>query len=290
MYFYYLISLPLLLLGLITGSFLNVLIYKLENKKRQSLFGRSFCPHCEHQIKWYDNIPVVSWLVLRGKCRNCKKKISIQYPLVELATGLVFSTISLKFLPLIAPTLALFDSGQARMTHTLFQNAGHVEVGILGLAFWLFFTACLIVIFVYDLKYEIIPDEIIYSALIGGLVFVFLNFVFLWDYKYLIDHMISALAAGGFFYALAAVSSGKWMGGGDIKLVAFMGLVLGWKNLIFSLYIAFILGALVGTILLIIKNKKMSSKIAFGPFLIIGLFAAILFGEKIVNFYVNMFL
>lgn len=258
----------LFLFGLIVGSFLNVLIYRLENKKRKSLRGRSFCPHCEEKITWHDNIPVISWLILRGKCRDCKKKISIQYPLVELATGLVF----------LAFGLLNYESVSLGM------------VNIVNLVFWLFFAACLMIIFVYDLKHQIIPDEIIYSLLAVGLLFVGINSFVVMDYKYLIDHLASGLLAGGFFFFLAAVSKGKWMGGGDIKLAAFMGLVLGWQGVLIALYIAFILGAIVGIFAILMKERKLGSKIPFGPFLITGTFVSLIFSKQIISFYVNIFL
>jgi prepilin signal peptidase PulO-like enzyme (type II secretory pathway) len=260
------------IIGICVGSFLNVLIYRFEGEKRKSLSGRSFCPHCKEQIKGYDLVPVFSWLILRGKCRGCKKSISIQYPLVELVTGLVFVAMGYFFL--------FFDSGQAGMT----------ELGVIDLLFWLFFASSLITIFVYDLKHQIIPDEVVYTALVVGLVYVVANTLLGGNLPYLTDHLLSGLLVGGFFYALAAISDGKWMGGGDIKLVAFMGLVLGWQGLIVSLYTAFVLGALIGAFTLLSGKKKLGSKIPFGPFLVIGTFAGLLYGEKIISFYVNMFL
>ncbi len=256
--------------GLIIGSFLNVLIYRLENKKRKTLWGRSFCPHCEKRIEWYDNIPVVSFLFLGGKCRHCKKKISIQYPLVELTTGFLFALL------FVIPNGAMAELGN--------------PFAYINLIFWFFFASCLMVVFVYDLKHQIIPDQVIYTALITGFLYVSMQFALLGDFKYLADHLSSALIAGGFFYILAAISNGKWMGGGDIKLVSFMGLVLGWQGTVISLYVAFVLGAIMGVILLISKKKKFGSKIPFGPFLIIGNFIGLFFGEQLINFYVKMFL
>ena len=291
----------LLILGLIVGSFLNVLIYRLEGKKRKTLGGRSFCPKCEKKIPWHDNIPIVSWLALQGKCRKCKKEISVQYPLVELGTGFLFGLIGMKYL---FPAILGLDSGQARMTNgisTLFVIPASLSVipaqagiqsfvGILGLAFWLFFASALMVIFVYDLKHQIIPDEVVYPALIAGLAFVLLNFSINLNTKFAIDHLFTALLAGGFFYSLAAVSNGKWMGGGDIKLAAFMGLVLGWQGMSVALYTAFVLGALVGVFALLSGKKKLGSKIPFGPFLVVGTFIGLFFAEKIISFYGRMFL
>lgn len=265
----YLILFFLLLYGLLAGSFLNVVIYRLEGKKRKNLRGRSFCPSCEKQIKWHDNIPVVSWLLLHGKCRACKKTISAQYPLVELATGFTFVSLGIFF----------------------FQMGNFTTLNILNFLFWVFFASYLIAIFVYDLKHQIIPDEIIYTVLALGLLYVVLNTLIGGiDLGYLKDHLISGLVAGGFFYLFAAVSNGKWMGGGDIKMAAFMGLVLGWQGTLVALYFAFIVGAMVGAFALITKHKKLGSKIPFGPFLVLGTLVGLLFGEKIISFYVNMFM
>ncbi len=252
------------------GSFLNVLIYRLEDKKRKNLGGRSFCPHCEKQIDWHDNIPVVSWLLLQGKCRSCKKYISVQYPLVELSTGLVFAVL------IVIPSGAIAES----------RN----PLELMNLLFWLFFASSLIAIFVYDLKHQIIPDEIIYTVLVFGLVYVGINTLLGGNLPYLTDHLLSGLIAGGFFYSLAAVSNGKWMGGGDIKLVAFMGLILGWQGVLIALYVAFILGAIVGVFALLSGEKKLGSKIPFGPFLVIGTFVGLTYGEKIISFYVKIFM
>ncbi len=265
---FYLILFFLFLVGLCIGSFLNVLIYRLEAKKRKSLNGRSFCPHCEEKIKWSDNIPVISWLILRGKCRSCKKEISIQYPLVELSTGLIFAATGYFFL----------------------QFGRFTALNFINIVFWLFFISSLIAIFVYDLKHRIIPDEIIYTALAVALIYVLTNVVLTGNISYLIDHLLSGLLAGGFFFTLATISNGKWMGGGDIKLVALMGLILGWQGTLVALYAAFFLGALVGVFTLISGKKKLGSKIPFGPFLVIGTFVGLFLGEHLVSFYVKLFL
>ncbi len=288
------------LAGLIIGSFLNALIYRLEIGR--GLGGRSFCPKCKKEIKWYDLFPVVSWLVLGGKCRYCKANISDQYPLVELATGFLFAAIGPHFL-----SGAGLDSGQAgsffihfsASTLTVIPAPSSVipaqagiqsMLGIFNLLFWLVFAAGLAAIFVYDLKHQIIPNEIIYTLLVLGLVFVGVNTALLGHYQYLIDHLLSGLVAGGFFYILAMISGGKWMGGGDIKLVAFMGLVLGWPGIIVALYAGFILGAVFGAISLVSGQKKLGSKIPFGPFLVTGTFISFFFLVQILAVYGRMFL
>lgn len=259
-------------LGLIIGSFLNVVIYRLEDKKRKSLNGRSFCPHCRKTLKWYDMFPVLSWFLLRGRCRHCKKEISVQYPLVELSSGLVFSLIGIFFL----------------------QSDVLTSLNLVNLVFWLFFASGLIVIFVYDLKRQIIPNEIIYTILVAGLVYVGVNTFLGGNLPYLFDHLLSGLFAGAFFYLIASLTllllKKEGMGGGDIKLVTFMGLILGWQNVLVSLYVAFILGAIVGSIGLLANKKKIGSKIPFGPFLVVGTFIGLLLGGYLIRFYINMFM
>jgi len=217
--------------------------------------------------------PVFSWIALEGKCRDCKEKISAQYPLVELATGILFVSLACSYLSLpvilsVAKDLSLLN--------------------IVSFFFWLAFAALLIVIFVFDAKHQIIPDEAIYPALTVGLVYVSTNSLFQGNLNYLGNHILAGLLAGGFFFFLVAVSRGKWMGGGDIKLAAFMGLILGGVGVLVALYISFILGALVGLFLMAVGKKKMGSKIAFGPFLIIGTFTAFFFTEYLVKLYLNM--
>lgn len=252
------------LYGLIIGSFLNALVYRLE-KGESVVRGRSKCPKCKKEIQWYDLIPVLSWFILNGRCRYCKERISIQYPLVELTTGLIFGLTYLFVSP-----VALFD--------------------FVILFFYLFFVASLIGIFVYDFKHQIIPDEIIYPLLVGALVFTALVSFQSGDFRDFGLHLVTGLISGGFFYFLAAVSDGKWMGGGDIKLAAFMGLLLGGKAALLAFYFAFILGALVGLILIALGKKKYSSKIPFAPFLVAGTLVSLFFFENIISFYDKMFL
>lgn len=266
MQFEFIILAFIFLFGLMAGSFLNVVIYRLEDKKRKTLGGRSFCPHCDTTLRWYDMFPVFSWLALGGKCRDCRGEISAQYPLVELSTGSLFTFIAYFFL----------------------FTGGFTTLDIINVLFWLVFSALLVVIFAFDVKHQIIPDEAIYPALVLAIIYVMKNAFLLGDISYLGSHLLAGLIAGGFFYLMVAVSKGKWMGGGDIKLAAFMGLALGGKGVIVALYVAFILGAVVGLFLMAAGKKKMGSKIAFGPFLIIGTFTALFFAEQLLKYYVSM--
>ncbi|MBI1866460.1 MAG: prepilin peptidase, partial [Candidatus Staskawiczbacteria bacterium] len=202
--------------GLIIGSFLNCVIYRLE-KEQSFLKGRSFCPHCKYNLIWRDLIPVFSFLFLGGKCRYCHKKISIQYPLVELAAGIMFVLIfNLKF--------------------EIFNQFEILQFPYLINLFFLFYIAgSLIIIFVYDLKRYIILDKVLFPAI--AIVFLyqlifsfrFLNFNPLW----------AGLGACAFFLFIFLVSGGRWMGFGDVKLAFFMGLFLGYPNILAALFLAF---------------------------------------------------
>jgi len=248
-----LFSLFIFLFGLFVGSFLNCVIYRLE-KKESFLRGRSYCPKCRHKLNWYDLIPIFSFLALAGKCRYCHKKISIQYPLVELATGLIFL---LCFL--LAPYQALF---------------------------WCGVFCFLIIIFVYDLKHYIIPDKILLPAILVVFLYnLFFHFKFL-----LFNFLPAAFTAGIFFLMIFLISRGKWLGFGDVKLVFLMGLLLGFPNILVALFLAFFFGAIIGIGLIIFGKKKLKSEIPFGPFLITGTFIAMLWGEELIDWYLGLIL
>ena len=249
------------LFGLVIGSFLNCVIYRIENNQ-SFLKGRSYCPKCKHTLSWQDIIPVFSFLFFKGKCNYCHKKISIQYPLVEIATGLAF--------------LLIFNF--------LYQD--NILPSWINLAF-LFYVACiLIIIFVYDLKHYIIPDKVLFPAI--AIVFLYqLIFSFrLLDF----NPLWSGLAACAFFLFVFLVSGGRWMGFGDVKLAFFMGLFLGYPNILVALFLAFFLGAIIGVGLIIFGNKNLKSEVPFGPFLITGTFLALLWGKEIISWYTNLFL
>jgi len=253
---YFLSNIFYFIFGTIVGSFLNSVIYRLK-KNESFLKGRSYCPNCRHTLNWKDLIPVFSFLILKGKCRYCQKKISWQYPLVELATGILFFLIIFYF-----PYNFLFS------------------------IFYFLFSCFLIIIFVYDLKYYIIPDKIIYPAGATALIF---NFQFLISNQFSIFNysILSGLGAAIFFLIIVLASKEKWMGWGDVKLAFLMGLFLGFPKILVALFSAFFLGAITGIILIILKKKNLKSEVPFGPFLVSSTFLAIFFGEKIVNFYLH---
>ena len=248
--------------GLVVGSFLNCVIYRLEVGK-SFLKGRSFCPDCKHDLSWLDLIPVFSYIFLSGKCRYCDKKISIQYPLVEISTGLMF--------------LLIFQN--SLLTANFYF--------LFSVLYFLTAASLLIIIFVFDLKHFIIPDRVLFPligiALIYGLIFN------LQSLNGLINIFVSAFSAGAFFLAIYLVSRGKWLGFGDVKLAFFMGLFLGFPDIIVALYSAFTIGAIIGVGLILAKRKNMKSEIPFGPFLIIGTMIAFFWGNQIINWYFNLF-
>jgi prepilin signal peptidase PulO-like enzyme (type II secretory pathway) len=243
------------LFGLAVGSFLNCLIYRLETGK--SFFkGRSFCPHCQHILGWQDLIPILSFLILKGKCRYCHQKISWQYPLVELATALIF--------PLI------------------FITRINIWTGV----YLLIITSFLIIIFVYDLKHYIIPDKVIYPAI--GIAVLYQLFG-IWPPTKILWAVGFGILPSVFFLAIILFSHERWMGFGDFKLVVLMGLILGFPNILVALFLAFFLGAIIGMGLVISGKKQLSSEVPFGPFLVTGTFFALFFGKEIINWYLNLF-
>lgn len=270
------------LFGLAVGSFLNAFLFRLEVQERLAvhprggqggetvLQGRSFCPSCGHTLAWHDLIPLLSFVLLRGKCRYCQKKISFQYPLVELATAFLF-----------VATYALVVENLVKLS---FPQA-------LNLLYLWTIASLLIVVFVYDLKHFIIPDRIVFPAI--GLValwgvFEIWNFGN-WDLFRIWDLGFGILPAFAFL-AIVLVSKGTWMGMGDVKLAFFMGLFLSWPNIFVALAVAFGAGALVGLLLISLKRKTLRSEVPFGPFLILGTLAALVFGEEIISFSVGLFL
>ncbi len=244
------------LLGLAIGSFINCAVYRVYTE--QSMRGTSFCPHCRHSLFAKDLVPLLSWVFLFGRCRYCKEKISVQYPLVELAVGLVFLSSYL----FIVPALSL------------------------ATLFYLFFVLSLLsFVFVYDLKYYIIPDFAVFSLIGIALLYRFFHFFTEGDVNNLLYPVFSALGAFVFFFLIFYLSKGKGMGFGDVKYVIFMGLFLGFPEIIVGLFLSFSLGAIIGLILLTLKKKGMKSEIPFGPFLITGTILSYFFGDFLVDWY-----
>ena len=257
------LNILIFIFGLSIGSFLNCVVYRLE-KNQSFLKGRSYCPKCKHNLNWKDLIPVFSFLFFKGKCKYCHKSISIQYPMVEILTGLVF--------------LLIFN----------FSRQGGIPPSgtMFNLLFLLIVSSFLITIFIYDLKHYIIPDKVLFPAILITLVFNFSRQGGIPPS----GTILSALIASGFFLIIFLISQGHWMGFGDVKLAFFMGLFLGYPNILVALFLAFFLGAIIGVGLIIFGNKKLKSEVPFGPFLITGTFLALLWGQEIMNWYIRLFI
>lgn len=249
------------ILGLLVGSFLNVVILRLHAGK-QFVKGRSECTHCKHQLGVKELIPVLSWLVQRGKCRHCKKPISIQYPLVELVTAILFV-----------------------LSYTQFNFATAAD--IIMFVMWLYILSSMVVLAVYDLRWYLLPDKVLLPLIVPAIAMALAGAITGNSFQPIIGAVLAALLFGGFFYSLAAVSNGKWMGGGDIKLAFVMGLLLGLQKTAVAMFIAFNSAAIVGLLLIVLRMRKRKDYIPFGPFLIVGTIIAYLYGSDIIHWYVN---
>lgn len=247
----------LFVIGVVLGSFLNSWIWRTRENIR-IVMGRSICIHCRRKLRWYENIPIFSYLALRGRCLTCRRPIPVSYPLVEFFTG-----------------AALVANGWYHI------NANNLDP-------WVFardviFTTILIIIFVFDYKYTIILSEIVWLGCIVG--FIFNYYIF---HVNPVSLLVGALVGGGFFLAQYVISQGRWIGGGDVRMGVMVGLWLGWPMVIFALFVAYVLGALVAVPLLLLRKKGMSSEIPFGTFLAMGTLAAMVAGNEIVRWYLEM--
>ncbi len=257
------VVIALALLGLCFGSFVNALVWRVHEKKA-IVATRSQCVRCGHQLSAADLVPILSWVVLRGRCRYCKESISAQYPLVEIVCAAVFVA-SYYFWP------TRIAGGQWVLLATWLA----VSVGLLALA-------------VYDLRWMILPSNILYPtaavAVFGRLVYVV---GFERNYGSALLHWaLSVLVASGIFWALFMISSGRWIGYGDIRLGLVTGTVLSSPAKSFlMIFLASALGTLFVIPLLITKRQSFSSKLPYGPFLILSTALTLLFGDPIIGWY-----
>lgn len=251
------------ILGLIVGSFLNVVILR-HNTGRSVFKGRSRCFACGHVLQWHELIPLVSFIIQKGRCRACKAKISLQYPIVELLTGTLFL-----------------------LTWPKAVESGIMNYELWVFGYWLLFFSLLIVISVYDFRTKIIPDSWVFSLIGLGTVYAFIiNYYTLPFTRYaLLYDAIAAFSAAAFFALLWLVSRGRWIGFGDAKLTLGLGFFLGWPLIVVALLFAFWSAALAGVGLMAFKGYTRKSEIPFGPFLALGAFTAFLIGEKILLWY-----
>jgi len=243
------------ILGLTVGSFSNVCIYRIP-RNQSIIFPASRCPKCNSNISPKDNIPLLSYILLKGRCRNCKNKISIQYPVVELLTGLIYLIIYLAY-GLTVQTLI-----------------------------YIILSSALINIAFIDLKEQIVPDVISLPGIVIGFIVSF--FV---PYISFINSSLGILAGGGIILIIGLAGSlifkKEAMGGGDVKLAGMIGAFLGWRYIIILLFLGFFIGAVAGIILILAKIKNREDTIPFGPFIVLGSFITLLWGEKILSWYIG---
>ncbi len=270
-----LIAITLFIIGLALGSFVNALVWRLHEQKKGKtglsiLNGRSICPNCKHKLAWYDLVPVISWLTLSGKCRYCQKSISKQYPIVEIISGVVFAG-SYFFWP-----------------ETVNANGQWIL-----LATWLICSVGLLALAVYDLKWMLLPNKIIYPTLLaafsGRLIYLLFfesnpgHAVFLW--------ILSILISSGVFYALYVISNGKWIGFGDVRLGLITGTLLADpQKAVAMIFIASLIGTIIIIPGLIKRDKNLTSRLPFGPFLIIATAIMVIFGDSLLNWYKGLIL
>ena len=243
------------LLGVIVGSFSNVCIYRIP-RNESIIYPASHCPKCHSNISPKDNIPLLSYILLKGRCRNCKNKISLQYPVVELLTGLTYLIIYWIY-----------------------------GVSIQTLIYIILSSALIIIAFI-DLNQQIVPDVISLPGIVIGFILSF--FV---PYISFVDSILGIAVGGGIILVIglggSVIFKKEAMGVGDIKLAAMVGAFLGWKYIIVSLFLGFFLGALAGIILIVTKIKKREDTIPFGPFIVLGSFITLLWGEQIISWYLG---
>ncbi len=243
------------ILGLILGSFLNCLIWRLY--KEESMGGRSYCPNCHHTIAWYDNIPLLSFIFLGGRCRSCRQAISWQYPLVELATAILFVLVWQK--DILVPNFSL-----------------------LILRDWLL-VITLIIVFVYDSRWQLIPMLVIWPM---SAVMLILNIALGLSWTSLL--LFAALGAG-FFLLQFLLTKGRGLGEGDIWLGLLLGLSFpSASQLILILLLSYSSGAIISLFLLASRQKKWKSAIALGPFLAVGAIITLIWGEGLISWYLAL--
>lgn len=253
------------LLGLVVGSFCNVCIHRLPQGE-SIVIPRSRCPNCRTSIKAHDNIPVLSFLLLRRQCRSCGHRISWQYPVVELLTGSLFAL-------------------------TIFRFGLSWHTGIL----WAFVAALVIVTFI-DLEHQIVPDVITLPGIAVGLTWSILAALLLtndhgaplsFSPPTPLDALLGMLVGGGILYLVAVLSRGG-MGGGDIKLTAMVGALLGWRAALLTIFLGTLSGSVIALVLLASGKKSRKDPMPFGPFLALGAVLALFWGEELIAGYLRL--
>lgn len=249
--------------GLCVGSFLNVVIYRVPEGMSLAT-PSSHCTSCGYNLRWYDNIPILSYLILGGKCRKCKTHISIRYTLVEIANMILW---------VVAAILFWKESTESIVYACMAMLA----------------ISVLICIFFIDLEHMLIFNRFTISIVVLGLVAMFFD-----DYTSIWDHVIGGVSGGllfvGLYFGAILVLKKEGFGWGDVKLVAAAGLLLGWQKLILAMLIASILGSIVLLIVKLVNKDENGKEYPFAPFIVVGIMTALLFGTPIITWYLNLIL
>lgn len=264
----FLVVLVIFLFGLSIGSFVNVVISRTLSEE-SFVKGRSRCDHCRKQIAWYDNIPLLSFVLLSGKCRYCRQAISLQHPIVELLTGTLFVwwyMVGFTILRLTAQPLVFVQRG-----------------------YWLVVGILLLIVLVTDLTTYLIPDFTVVLLSLASLLYrLYLVHVGVMESSDLWYAVVSGLGLSLFFSLLIIATKGRGMGWGDAKLAIALGLILGWPRSLVAVFLAFITGAIAGIFLIAFGKKTFGQTIPFGPFLVVGIVAALLKGYDIWLWYAGL--
>ncbi|MBR5136906.1 MAG: prepilin peptidase [Clostridia bacterium] len=246
------------ILGLCVGSFLNVVIYRLP-RELSLAFPGSHCTRCDYQLKWYDNIPVLSWIMLKGKCRKCGEPISVRYTVVELA-NMVMWLLSVLLFWATSPVYAVLSA---------------------------IVCSTMICIFFIDLEHMLIYNRFVLIVAAAGIVAMFHD-----GYTKPADHVIGALVGGGLFallyFGAIWVLKREAMGFGDVKFAAAIGLLLGWQKFLFAVLIASVVGSIVLVLLNRINNQERTTEYPFGPFLVGGALVSMFIGAPLITWYVAL--
>lgn len=250
------------LFGISFGSFFNVCIYRIPLGMSVGGRSRSMCFKCKHGIAWYDDIPLLSYIILRGKCRNCKQHFSIRYFFVELLTGLLWLE--------------------------CFLTWGATPWGLLTALTYCVFISALIIITFIDIDHGIIPDIISVS---GIPVFFIMTWIFIPQITWW-NSLLGIIVGGGILMAVniayRLVTKRDGMGGGDVKLLAMIGAVVGWQGVLFTIFVSAIVGTVAGLILMLKNRKSLSLSMPYGPFLSLGAILYIFFGEMVFTWYISL--
>lgn len=248
--------------GLAIGSFLNVVATRYDGKRfllsTKLIGGRSHCEHCGKTLRWFELLPLVSFVLQGGRCRRCKARLSVQYPFVELFSGLIFM-----FVPSICSS-------------------------ILVAVLWVAVFEALLVMTLIDIRLGIIPDEISIFLFAAGIFLIIFSAGPGGQWSVALGDLASALGAGAFFALLIAITRGKGMGMGDLKLAIPLGLLFGWPEIMLVLVAAFVIGAVVGVIAIVRGTNSIKGTLPFGPFLALGAVTAFFWGASIIGWYLSL--